>query len=183
MSIELVASGSAHEDGFDLLKQAAESCVANGGDWYSPNQALGILQHHVGMPALLKDATFIGMCSPERVLRLFDMTAESYQQWVEQNWNRRGYDREPNELRELFIMSVGIGGEAGEVQELLKKHVRDGREIRDDLRLELGDVLHYLTRIAAQFGMTLGEIMLANREKIERRHAKREAARRAELAR
>lgn len=110
------------------------------------------------------------------------MNTDEYQQWVEQNWNRRGYDREPNELRELFIMSVGIGGEAGEVQELLKKHVRDGREIRDDLRLELGDVLHYLTRIAAQFGMTLGEVMLANREKIERRHEKREAARRAELA-
>nr|WP_256489658.1 MazG nucleotide pyrophosphohydrolase domain-containing protein [Dyella lutea] len=77
-------------------------------------------------------------------------------------------------------MSVGLGGEAGEVQELLKKHVRDGREIHDDLLLELGDVLHYLTRIAAQFGMTLEQIMLANREKIERRHAKREAARRAE---
>jgi NTP pyrophosphatase (non-canonical NTP hydrolase) len=101
------------------------------------------------------------------------ITAEQYQQWVEHNWNRLGFEREPNELRELFIMSVGLGGEAGEVQELLKKHVRDGREIVADLRLELGDVLHYLTRIASQFGMTLEDIMLANRSKIEHRHTLR----------
>jgi len=78
-------------------------------------------------------------------------------------------------LRELFIMAVGIGGEAGEVQELLKKHVRDGLEIHDDLLLELGDVLHYLTRIATQFGFTLDQVMGANCEKIEARHAKRVA--------
>ena len=102
-----------------------------------------------------------------------DITASEYQQWVELNWNRLGFEREPNQLRELFIMSVGLGGEAGEVQELLKKFVRDDREIHSDLRLELGDVLHYLTRIASQFGMTLEEIMMANRSKIERRHAKR----------
>ncbi|MGC1550752.1 MAG: MazG nucleotide pyrophosphohydrolase domain-containing protein [Rhodanobacter sp.] len=101
------------------------------------------------------------------------MTAEKYQQWVEFNWNRLGFERAPNQLRELFIMSVGLGGECGEVQELLKKFVRDGREIEGDLRLELGDVLHYLTRIASQFGMTLEEIMLANRSKIERRHTMR----------
>ena len=107
------------------------------------------------------------------------ITASEYQAWVEFNWNRLssrdGTLMDAAALRELFIMAVGIGGEAGEVQELLKKHVRDGREIHDDLRLELGDVLHYLTRIAAQFGMTLEEIMLANQEKIERRHAKRVA--------
>lgn len=103
------------------------------------------------------------------------MTTEEYQHWVEQNWNCRGYDREPDEMRELFIMSVGIGGEVGEVQELLKKHVRDGRDIHDDLLLELGDVLHYLTRIATQFGFTLDQVMATNREKIEARHAKRMA--------
>lgn len=102
-----------------------------------------------------------------------DITAGEYQQWVEFNWNRLGFERETNPLRELFIMSVGLGGEAGEVQELLKKHVRDGREIQDDLLLELGDVLHYLTRIASQFGFTLDQVMSTNRDKIERRHAKK----------
>lgn len=105
------------------------------------------------------------------------ITAADYQTWVAHNWSRLssrdGRLMDAAALRELFIMSVGLGGEAGEVQELLKKHVRDGREIETDLRLELGDVLHYLTRIASQFGMTLDEIMLANRNKIEARHAKR----------
>ena len=107
------------------------------------------------------------------ILRLRVASPAHYQQWVNLNWNRRGYEREQNELRELYIMGLGIGGEAGEVQELLKKHVRDDREIVDDLLLELGDVLHYLTRIASQFGITLEEVMAANHEKIERRHAKR----------
>jgi len=103
------------------------------------------------------------------------MTAP-YERWVVNNWNRRRADHAPNPLRDLFIMGLGIGGEAGEVQELLKKMVRDGREIRDDLRLELGDVLHYLTRIATHFDMTLPEIMAANRAKIDRRQARRESA-------
>lgn len=107
------------------------------------------------------------------------ISASEYQSWVASNWNRLssrdGSLMEAGPLRELFIMAVGIGGEAGEVQELLKKHVRDGREIHDDLLLELGDVLHYLTRIAAQFGFTLDQVMATNREKIEARHAKRVA--------
>lgn len=103
------------------------------------------------------------------------MTPSEYQTWVELNWERRKVANS-NELRDLFIMGLGIGGEAGEVQELLKKSVRDGREIHDDLRLELGDVLHYLTRICSQFGMTLEEIMESNREKIEARHAKHRLA-------
>ncbi|MDR3446659.1 nucleoside triphosphate pyrophosphohydrolase family protein [Dyella sp.] len=102
------------------------------------------------------------------------ISATQYQEWVLQNWSRRKL-ASTDDLRDLFIMSVGIGGEAGEVQELHKKMVRDGREIKDDLRLELGDVLHYLTRIASNFDMTLEEIMAANREKIDARHANRVA--------
>ena len=106
-------------------------------------------------------------------------TGTEYQAWGARNWNRLssrdGKLMDAADLRELFIMSVGIGFEAGEVQELLKKHVRDGREIHADLLLELGDVLHYLTRIAHQFGFTLDQVMEANRDKIEARHAKRQA--------
>lgn len=108
-----------------------------------------------------------------------NISAIEYQAWVAHNWNRLssrdGQLMDSAALREFFIMSVGIGGEAGEVQELLKKYVRDGREIRDDLLLELGDVLHYLTRIAGQFGFTLDQVMTANQAKIEARHAKRQA--------
>jgi len=100
-----------------------------------------------------------------------------YQEWVEKNWNRRRTPVDGNPLRDLYIMGLGIGGEAGEVQELLKKHVRDGRQIDEDLLLELGDVLHYLTRIASYFGIHLLQVMTANRQKIDARHARREAER------
>ncbi len=101
--------------------------------------------------------------------------ARAFQAWVEENWNRRKTPVDGNPLRDLYIMGMGIGGESGEVQELLKKHVRDGREIRDDLVLELGDVLHYLTRIASQFDIKLTDVMEQNRVKLEARHAKRMA--------
>ena len=82
----------------------------------------------------------------------------------------RDPDKEAREdLRDLFIMAVGLGGEAGEVQELLKKHVRDGHIDRRNLALELGDVLYYLTKIAQRYGITLGTLKRLNREKLEAR--------------
>lgn len=102
------------------------------------------------------------------------MSAAEYTSFVQRNWNRRrAASPQDNPLRDLFIMATGIGGEAGEVQELLKKHVRDGVLDTADLALELGDVLHYVTRIALQFGFTLDDIMRLNVEKLERRAAER----------
>ena len=72
-------------------------------------------------------------------------------------------------LRDLFIMSVGLGGETGEVQELLKKHVRDGHIDVRALALELGAVLYYLTKIAQRYGLTLATLKRLNREKLEAR--------------
>lgn len=94
-----------------------------------------------------------------------------YQLWVDQAWNGRRAD-DGNALRHLFIMSVGLGGEAGEVQELLKKHVRDGVLDKRKLLLELGDVAYYLTRIASWFGMSLRQVLEANQAKITERQAR-----------
>lgn len=74
--IEMMFSGNADEWGLQLLKGAAEQCVANGGEWYDPNQMIELLRDHVGMPALLADATFIGMCSPELILKMFEMVED-----------------------------------------------------------------------------------------------------------
>jgi NTP pyrophosphatase (non-canonical NTP hydrolase) len=93
------------------------------------------------------------------------MNSQIFEKWVRDRWshNSRG------EERDLTIMGLGIGGEAGEVQELLKKHIRDGKVLDQNLLLELGDVLHYLTRIGQKFGFSLTQIMLANMDKLERR--------------
>lgn len=98
------------------------------------------------------------------------MHAADYTDFVARNWSRRrAAAPADNGMRDLYIMSTGLGGETGEVLELLKKHVRDGVLDTDDLALELGDVLHYLTRIGLQFGFTLDEIMARNIGKLEQR--------------
>jgi len=101
------------------------------------------------------------------------MTAKQYQSFVDDGWfGRMPRPTADSDLRNLFIMTVGLGGEAGEVLEVLKKSVRDGKLDLNDLKLELGDVLYYLARIASWHGMTLEEVMVANVAKLEARGAK-----------
>ena len=58
--------------------------------------------------------------------------------------------------------ALGLAGETGEVVEHLKKHYRDGKHPGAALKLELGDVLHYLTVIAQSYGWSLQDLMDAN---------------------
>ena len=89
-----------------------------------------------------------------------------YQKWVEEMW----FSGEHRSIEEgLTIASFGLAGETGEVMELLKKRIRDGRVIKEDLKKELGDVLYYWCRIAAYFDMTPEEIIEANRDKLNSR--------------
>lgn len=48
---------------------------------------------------------------------------DEYSDWVVQRW--MGQPDKELDLRDHFIMSVGIGEEAGEVQGLLKKWIRE----------------------------------------------------------
>ncbi len=93
---------------------------------------------------------------------------EKYQKFVIEYWTTRKGGEEDS-FKDLFVMSVGLGGETGEVLELLKKKVRDGKHDQVALAKELGDVLYYLTRIADYHGMTLEEIMQINMDKLEKR--------------
>lgn len=102
-----------------------------------------------------------------------------YERFVREQWSHRRNgaaastpEQNADPLRQLFIMTTGLAGESGEVVELLKKHVRDGHLDLDDLVLELGDVLYYLTRIGAEFGFTLAEIQERNIAKLMARRAK-----------
>lgn len=69
---------------------------------------------------------------------------------------------------------LGLAGETGEVVEQVKKLLRDdGQEMsasrRENIKLEMGDVLWYLTRLALECNLTLDEIMEANVHKLEDR--------------
>ena len=66
---------------------------------------------------------------------------------------------------------LGLAGEAGECCDLLKKrNFQDGREIREKLIDELGDVLWYVSETAAGLGVWLDEIARHNIEKLKKRY-------------
>ena len=64
--------------------------------------------------------------------------------------------------------TLGLCGEAGEVAEKIKKHMRDGRTLVG-VGLELGDVLWYISALADDLGVTLEEIAQANVAKLSSR--------------
>lgn len=71
----------------------------------------------------------------------------------------------------LVMHALGLGGEAGEYQELVKKHVFHGKPLdRDRAARELGDVLWYLARAAADHGFRLSEIAALNVAKLRARY-------------
>lgn len=95
------------------------------------------------------------------------MHIDKFQEFVNEHWTVQD---EP--LKDLFIMSVGLAGETGEMLEHIKKHVRDGKIDKHELKLEMGDVLHYWFRIAQVYSLDLSDIMDANVKKLKARRAK-----------
>lgn len=80
-------------------------------------------------------------------------------------------------LTALNYTVLGLCGEAGEIANKVKKIYRDkdgvlSAEDRAELSKEIGDVLWYLARGAAELGYTLEEIAEYNAEKLASRHAR-----------
>ena len=76
--------------------------------------------------------------------------------------------------RAFLYATLGLVGEAGEVADKVKKVIRDNGgvisdAVRGNLAKELGDVLWYLARLAADVGLSLDEIARMNIEKLESR--------------
>lgn len=67
--------------------------------------------------------------------------------------------------------SMGLAGETGELVDLVKKHVFHGKfPAADDLIGELGDVLWYLARLAASYGVSLETVAERNIAKLRERY-------------
>ena len=78
----------------------------------------------------------------------------------------------------LIYTVLGLTGESGEIAEKVKKLIRDDKcltiadmpdNVRDELILELGDVLWYVSNLAYELGATLEEVAVANIQKLESR--------------
>lgn len=72
---------------------------------------------------------------------------------------------------QLVLGGLGLGGEAGEVIDHIKKAIFQGHRLdADHLAEELGDVLWYVTVLAHTQGFSLGDVMERNVEKLRRRY-------------
>ena len=77
----------------------------------------------------------------------------------------------------LTYPALGLCGEAGEAAEQVKKALRDDAgtltpERRGALEQELGDVLWYLAQLATEAGLDLGQVAVANLDKLAARAAR-----------
>ena len=73
-----------------------------------------------------------------------------------------------------LLGGMGMGGEGGEVCDLMKKMVFHGKAYsQDELTKELGDVLWYMTLLMRRHEITLNEVMEKNVFKLCSRHPDR----------
>lgn len=78
---------------------------------------------------------------------------------------------------EILQQVLGLGDEAGEVQAIFKKWVRDKGSDFDKLdvenvKKELGDILWYIAVVAHDLGISLDEIAELNNKKLADRQAR-----------
>ena len=70
--------------------------------------------------------------------------------------------------------TLGLVGEAGEVADKVKKILRDknglfDEESKGEIKLELGDVLWYISQLSSELGYELEEVAEANLKKLRSR--------------
>lgn len=71
----------------------------------------------------------------------------------------------------LANFALGLAGEAGEVADMIKKHIYHGHDLdRNDLIKELGDVLWYVSQVAAWNGINMNTIAVTNVAKLRKRY-------------
>jgi NTP pyrophosphatase (non-canonical NTP hydrolase) len=79
------------------------------------------------------------------------------------------HDVDPREG--LVIGALGMSGEAGEVADLVKKHIFHDHELdRQHLIEEMGDVLWYIAYLASVLDVPMDDIIRTNIKKLEKRY-------------
>ena len=76
------------------------------------------------------------------------------------------------EKKDVLINSVmGLCGESGEAIDIVKKWLAQGHTLdKEHLAKELGDIAWYLDEAATALDLSLGDILQANLDKLEKRY-------------
>ena len=80
----------------------------------------------------------------------------------------------PNVGDNPIYPTLGLSGEAGEVADKVKKVLRDhsgkfDMESKEALKLELGDVLWYISQLSTELGLDLDDVAESNLKKLSSR--------------
>ena len=74
----------------------------------------------------------------------------------------------------ILTASIGMSSEAGEFSDIIKKIVFQGKEVNEEtirhLKLELGDVMWYISQACMALNVSLEEVIRMNIEKLEKRY-------------
>ena len=76
------------------------------------------------------------------------------------------------EQANLWHMATGIGGEAGEVEDVIKKHVIYQKPLDvENVKEELGDLLFYMSNLMQSVGLSFEEVLQHNVDKLSVRYS------------
>ena len=83
-------------------------------------------------------------------------------------------DRRGANIERLLTGAVGLSAEAGELMEIVKKLIFQGKPVNEEtifhMKRELGDVMWYIMQVLMALGVDLNEIVEMNVEKLAKRY-------------
>jgi NTP pyrophosphatase (non-canonical NTP hydrolase) len=71
----------------------------------------------------------------------------------------------------MIVSAIGLTGEAGEVSEIVKKHLyHEGPLDVDEVKNEIGDIMWYVAFACNTFGLDLQDVIETNVDKLKDRY-------------
>lgn len=83
------------------------------------------------------------------------------------DYQEKAFTTATETAKNIYYMTLGLTGEAGEIANKVKKVMRDGKDIDvADLKKEIGDCLWYCAGLATILGIKLDDVAEANIAKL-----------------
>lgn len=101
------------------------------------------------------------------------MNEAEFVEWIRRRWREKEAVTSHLLSKDPVYLAACLMGEAGEAWDVIKKAHRARRLLRvdevDSLILELGDIYHYLLKLAEFYGIDMDTVREMNRAKLEER--------------